>query len=91
MDMLDIICMGSADLFGTERERKIKGANICLHRDSNPRHATPHHDRKLSALDNSATALDDDQLFNVLQGNVIQMNKPLRDNTCKIDYGYMCI
>ena len=91
MDMLDFICMGSADMFGTEREQKIKDQNTCLQWDSNPRHATPHHDRKLSALDHSATALDDDLLFNVLQGNVIQMNKPLRDNTCQIDYCYMCI
>ena len=34
--MLGFICMGFADLFGTERERK-----ICLQRDSNPLHATP--------------------------------------------------
>ena len=39
--MLDFICMGSADLFGTGRERKIKNENICLQWDSNPRLDTP--------------------------------------------------
>ena len=33
---------------------------------------------------------DENQWFNVLQDNGIQINKPLRDNTCQIDYGYMC-
>ena len=37
MDMLDFICNGSVDLFGTGRERKIQNENICLQRDSNPR------------------------------------------------------
>ena len=48
MVMLDFICNGSVDLFGTERERKIQNENICLQRDSNPHH--PVHDRKVSAL-----------------------------------------
>ena len=39
--MLDFICMDTAELFGTGRERKIQSENICLQRDSNPRHATP--------------------------------------------------
>ena len=39
--MLDFICYGSVDLFGTERERKIQNENICLKRDSNPHHASP--------------------------------------------------
>ena len=38
--MLDFICMGSADLFGTGRERKVQNENTCLQRDENPRHAT---------------------------------------------------
>ena len=38
--MLDFICMGSADLFGTGRERKIQYGNSCFQRDSNSRHAT---------------------------------------------------
>ena len=41
MDMLDFICQGSVDLFGTGRERKIQNENICLQRDSNPNHASP--------------------------------------------------
>ena len=39
--MLDFICNGSIELFGTGRERKIQNENICLHRDSNPHHASP--------------------------------------------------
>ena len=41
MDMLDFICNGSVDLFGTGRERKIQNENICLQRDSNSHHASP--------------------------------------------------
>ena len=32
--------MGSADLFWTGRERKMQNENLCLQRDSNPRHTT---------------------------------------------------
>ena len=39
--MLDFIYMGSVDLFGTGRERKILNENICFQRDSNPHHASP--------------------------------------------------
>ena len=45
MVMLDFIYMGTADLFGTERERKIQ----------NRTHTPPVHDRNVSALDRSAT------------------------------------
>ena len=43
MVMLDLICMGPAELFGTGSERKIQNKNIhvYLQRDSNPRQATP--------------------------------------------------
>ena len=41
MDMLDFICNGSIDLFGTGRERKIQKENICLQRHSNPHPASP--------------------------------------------------
>ena len=34
--MLDFICIGSAKLFDTGRERKIQNENICIKRDSNP-------------------------------------------------------
>ena len=37
--MLDFICNGSVDLFGTWSE-KFKNENICLHRDSNPHNAS---------------------------------------------------
>ena len=38
--MLDFICNGSVDLFGTGRDRKIQNENIYLQRDSNPHHAS---------------------------------------------------
>ena len=41
MVMLDFIYMGSADLFGTGRERKIQNENICFQQDSNSHHASP--------------------------------------------------
>ena len=40
MDMLDLICNGSVDLFGMGKERKIQNENICLQRDSNPHQAS---------------------------------------------------
>ena len=52
--MLDFIYMGSVDLFGTGRERKIQNENICFQRDSNPHHASPRQESH-SALDRSAT------------------------------------
>ena len=54
MDMLDFICNGSVDLFGTGRERKIQNENIWLQRDSNPNPASPRQG-SCSALDRSAT------------------------------------
>ena len=39
MVMLDFICTGAAEMFGTEGSEKSKNENICLQRDSNPRHA----------------------------------------------------
>ena len=54
MNMLDFICNGSVDLFGTGRERKIQNENICLQRDSNPHPASPRQE-SCSALDRSAT------------------------------------
>ena len=41
MVMLDFIYMGSADLFGTGRERKIQNENICFQRDSIQHHTSP--------------------------------------------------
>ena len=52
--MLDFICNGSVDLFGTGRERKIQNENICLQRDLNPQPASPRQE-SCSALDRSAT------------------------------------
>ena len=41
MVMLDFIYMGSADLFGTGRERKIQNEKMCFQWDSNTHHASP--------------------------------------------------
>ena len=41
MVMLDFIYMGSADLFGTGRERKIQNENIRFQRDSNQHLTSP--------------------------------------------------
>ena len=90
MDMLDFICNGSIDLFGSGRERQIQNENICLKRDRT--HTTPVHDRKVSALDRSATRAWWWSVVNVLLDNGTQiLKKLLRDNTCQFDYGYMCI
>ena len=89
--MLDFICMCSADLFGTGRERKVQNENIhvCLQRDSEPRHFTT---GKSPPQVNRPRRLTDDQWFNVLQDKMgFKLIKPLRDNTCQIEYGYMCI
>ena len=53
MVTLDFIYMGSADLFGMGSERKIQNENTYFQQNSN--HATPIHDRKVSALDRSVT------------------------------------
>ena len=42
--MLDFICNGSVDLFGTGRKRKNQYKNLCLQQDSNPHHASPRHE-----------------------------------------------
>ena len=40
MVMLDFICMGSTELFGTGWDWKIQNENLCLQRDLNPCHTT---------------------------------------------------
>ena len=40
MAMHDFICMGSTQLFGKGRERKIQNENRCLQRDLKPRPVT---------------------------------------------------
>ena len=54
MDMLDFICNGSVDLFGTGRERKIQNENMSpAGFEPTPRQSTT--GIKVSALDRSAT------------------------------------
>ena len=58
---------------------------ICLQRDLIPRHATPRQvNQRFRTLGHH------DMWFNVLQDSGIQNKNTLRDNTCQIDYGYMC-
>ena len=88
--MLNFNCMGSADLFGTGSEITIQNENIGLHRDSNPCQAT------LRQVNQRFRPLGHDGLmiFSGLMSYRImgyKLIKQVRDNTCQIDYGYMCI
>ena len=75
---------GSAKLFGTGRERKIQMKNICLQRDSNPRHATPQQvNQRFRPLGHEALTS-----YRIVGYKLI---RPLRDNTCQIDYRCMFI
>ena len=88
--MLDFICMGSADLFGTGKELKIQNENICFQRDSNPRNTTPRQvNQRFRPLGHDALMMISGLISCRIMG--YKLIKPLRDNTCQIDYGYMCI
>ena len=71
INLLDVICMGSAKLFGTERERKNQNENVWLQRESNPRHATT---GESALYTTRSRRLDDDLWFNVLEDSEIQIN-----------------
>ena len=90
MFMLDFICIGSADLFGMERERKIQNENVCLKQDSNSRHAAPRQvNQRFRQLGHDALMMLIDLMsYRIMRYKLI---KPLRDNAWQIDYGYMCI
>ena len=86
--MLDFI--GSVDLFGTERERKIQNENIRLQRDWNPHHASLRQEsQRLRPLGHEGLML----IGGLMSYRIIgyKLIKLLRDNTCQIDYGYICI
>ena len=92
MDMLDLICNGSVDLFGTGRERKIQNENICLQRDSNPHHASPRQEsQRLRPLGHEGLMLLSGFMSYKVIGYKLKKKPNLRDNTCQLDYGYMCI
>ena len=89
--MLDFICMGFAKLFGTVRERKIQNENVWLQRDSNPRNATPRQvNQRFRPLGHDGLIM---MIYSLMSYRIVgyKLIKPLRDNTCPIDYGYMCI
>ena len=89
--MLDFICNGSVDLFGRGRVRKIQNENICLQRDSHPHHACPSQEiQRLRPLGHEGMMVISGLMFYRIMGYKFK-KKLLRDNTCQLDYGYMCI
>ena len=90
MDILDFICNASVDLFGTGRERKFQSENMGLQQDSNPHHASPPQEiQRLRPLGHEGLRVFSDLLSYRIIG--YNLKKMLRDNTCQLDYGYMCI
>ena len=87
----DFICNGSVDLYGIERERKIQNENICLQRDSNPHHASPRQEsQRPRPLGHAGLMVISGLMSYRIMGYKLK-KKLLRDNTCQLDYGYMCI
>ena len=84
--MLDFICNGSVDLFGTGRERKIQKWKYMSPAgfEPTPRQSTTGKSAPWTAR---PPEVDGDQLFNVLQDNGIQKNCYA---TTSVN-GYMCI
>ena len=73
--MLDFICNGSVDLFGSGRDRRTQNENICLQRDSNQHHASPRQEsQRLRPLGHEGLIM-----INGLMS--YKLIKPLRDNT----------
>ena len=63
--MLDLICMVSVELRGTESKRRIKQKNY-IQRDSNPQRSAPQ--LQTGTSDHPANALTDERLcFKILQ------------------------
>ena len=90
MDMLDFIC--KAPLTCSERgERKIQNENICLQRDSNSHHASQQQEsQRLRPLGHEGLMVISGLMSYWIMGYTFK-KKLLRDNTCQLDYGYMCI
>ena len=87
--MLDFICIGSGELFGTDKERKIQNENMCLQRESNPRHATRRQvNQHFRPLGHDALMIIGGLMSYRIVG--YKLIKPLYDNMYQIDYGYMC-
>ena len=73
-----------------ERERKIQNENICLQRVSIPFYATPQQvNQRFRPLGHAALMMTCGLMSYRIVG--YKLIKPLRDNTCQIDYDYMCI
>ena len=85
MDMLDFICNGSIDLFGTGRKRKIQNENICLRWDSNPHHASLRQEsQRLRPLGHEGLMVISGLMSYRIMGYKLK-KKLLRDNTCQLD------
>ena len=72
--MLDYICNGSVDLFGTGRERKISNENMSPAGFEPILRQSATGTQRLRPLGHDR-GLDGDQWFNVLQNNRVQIKK----------------
>ena len=69
---------------------KFQNKNICLQRDSNQHHTSPRQESQcLRPLGHEGLMMISSLMSYRIMG--YKLIKPLRDNTCQIDYGYMCI
>ena len=85
--MLDFICNGSVDLFGTGRERKIQNENMSpAGFEPTPRQGS----QRLRPLGHEGLMVISGLMSYRIIGYKLK-KKLLRDNTCQLDYGYMCI
>ena len=87
MVMLNFICNVPVDLFGAGAIEKFI-MKIYVSSGIQP-HTTPVRDRKFSALDRSGLMLIGGLISYRITG--YKLIKLLRDNTCQIDYGFMCM
>ena len=71
-------------------ERKIQNENVCLQWDSNPDHASPRQEsQRFRPLGYEGLMVICFLISNWTMDH--KLIKPLRDNTCQIGYGCMCI
>ena len=88
MVMLDFICKGSAELFGTGREKKNKKKMSPAGFEPTP--------GTMRQVNKRFRPLGHDSLMmicGIMSYRIVgyKLIKTLRDNTFQIDYGYMCI
>ena len=83
--MLDFICIGSAELFGTGRERKYMSQAGFQLRPGTVRQGC----QRFRPLGHDGLTV----ICGLMSYRIVgyKLIKPLRENTGTIDYGYMCI